>query len=128
MASGLAAPGCAEPRALGGPGAECFRIEDCNEGLVCIDNSCSRDLEAIESTIDGPSTGGPAAGMDASAADGAPSAPGAESGAPASAGGADGGGQGVTPSPDASPAGSGGAGPTDAAPPPPPGPADASTD
>ena len=45
--------GCSTPESLGGPGAPCAVVTDCQEGLVCITQSgsvrqCSNDLAAIQ--------------------------------------------------------------------------------
>lgn len=105
-------------------GADCFRTEDCQEGLVCIENACSNDLTAIESQVDGPEQ--PAvdpgdAATDAQTPDA--TAPPAED-ASASAGSGGGGGAGGSPAAGAggaaagaagTAAGAGGAPPVDAA-------------
>ena len=38
---------CASPQGAGGSGAECYRIEDCREGLVCVKNACTDKLTGI---------------------------------------------------------------------------------
>src|SRR5689334_3782622 len=75
---------CASPQAAGGPNADCFRVEDCKEGLVCIQKKCSKDLSKImgESpmAIGGMGGAGGAVARDG-APDGTPASPG--DGAPA---------------------------------------------
>jgi len=48
---GLAAPGlpwaCGTKEQPAGRGADCYRIEDCREGLVCVKNVCTNDLGDI---------------------------------------------------------------------------------
>ena len=78
---------CASPQSAGGKNADCFRIEDCQEGLACIpvdpknpeQKKCSTNLKAVEGTA--PKGGGQGGAGGAMARDGAPDAAG--DGAPA---------------------------------------------
>lgn len=89
LASGtLSATACSGPQKLGGPGAVCFRADDCQAGLACVPEPkgaakrvCSADLSGIVAMVDG--------GLVEAAAPlgaGAPGAPGG--GSPSSGGGA----------------------------------------
>jgi hypothetical protein len=94
--AGAAWTSCASPQSAGGPNAECFRIEDCQEGLVCVQKKCSRNLKQIEgeAPMGMAGQGGAAPGDGASDApsngDGTPSggAPSKEAAAPATGGAA----------------------------------------
>ena len=39
---------CASPQSAGGANAACYRIEDCQEGFVCIKQKCSKNLASIQ--------------------------------------------------------------------------------
>ena len=58
--------GCGGPAKAGGKGADCFRVSDCQGGLVCIDHKCTDDLSSIDihqdAAVGGGGQGG--AGMD----------------------------------------------------------------
>jgi hypothetical protein len=45
---GGASGGCGGPAKAGGKGADCFRVSDCQGGLVCIEHKCSDDLSSID--------------------------------------------------------------------------------
>jgi hypothetical protein len=58
---------CASPQEPGSAGDSCFRIADCVEGLICIENQCSRDLSRVGSDyepVPPPPPGSDAAGVD----------------------------------------------------------------
>lgn len=63
---------CGGPAGLGSRGEQCFRTNDCREGLVCVEHRCTNDLSDIEGSYGGPPMD-PGAGGAAPAADsGAP--------------------------------------------------------
>jgi hypothetical protein len=124
----LAAPlwhmaACGGPAKEGGPGAACFRADECQAGLVCVDRVCSNDLTTIDIHPEG---GAGAVGAGGSVVDdgGAGGAQGGAGGAQGGAGGASGGAGGAAGSGGAAtggagpggsaPGGSGGSGPDDA--------------
>jgi hypothetical protein len=87
--------GCGTPQEQGARGAACYRIEDCQEGLVCAANQCTNRLDSIvgEQPMYGAmEAGAPVPPGDAAVPDGAPAeaggAPGSDSGPPPAAGGA----------------------------------------
>lgn len=43
----LGAAHCGGPSEQGGQGAECFRAEECAQGLVCIEQRCTSDLTSV---------------------------------------------------------------------------------
>ena len=43
----LGALHCGGPSKEGGQGAECFRAEECAQGLVCIEQKCTSDLTSV---------------------------------------------------------------------------------
>ena len=47
LAAAVSAIDCGGPAKEGGPGAECFRAEECAAGLVCIDQACTSDLASV---------------------------------------------------------------------------------
>jgi len=47
LAASVGAMHCGGPAKEGGPGAECFRAEECAAGLVCIDKACTSDLTSV---------------------------------------------------------------------------------
>ena len=51
----VACAGRADPNGAGG---ECFRAQDCQEGLICVEGVCTSDLSGIVSTVEGPAAGG----------------------------------------------------------------------
>ncbi|MBE7480886.1 MAG: hypothetical protein HS104_13010 [Polyangiaceae bacterium] len=86
---------CGGPQEQAGLGGECYRADDCQTGLVCINGVCSNDLTGIVSTVDGPAGDAPPAeaGPDGSGgAAGAGGAPTGGGGAPTGGGGAPSGG------------------------------------
>jgi hypothetical protein len=38
---------CGGPSEEGGQGAECFRAEECAQGLVCVEQRCTSDLTSV---------------------------------------------------------------------------------
>lgn len=52
MVAWLGAMHCGGPAKEGGPGAECFRAEECAAGLVCIDQKCTSDLSSVNILTD----------------------------------------------------------------------------
>jgi hypothetical protein len=51
--------GCAGKQDPAGLGHDCYRDDDCKDGLVCVANSagnrvCSNDVTSLASTVDGP--------------------------------------------------------------------------
>ena len=93
VAAWLLASSCGGPAKEGGAGADCFRVSDCQAGLVCIDHKCTSDLTSIVMHED--------AGVNTAAT--AVGAGGAAAGAGGSAGGSlqPGGSGGQPPTPDA---------------------------
>lgn len=66
--------GCAGKQDPAAAGQDCYRDEDCQDGLVCVANAsgnrvCSKDVKSLESMVDGPP---PADTGTAQAAGGAP--------------------------------------------------------
>jgi hypothetical protein len=78
MAALLVAAACHTRAELGERGARCYRTADCQEGLLCIEYACQRDLAAVVPTA-------PAVPPGASIPDGSPD--GRTDGAPGSGGG-----------------------------------------
>jgi hypothetical protein len=50
----VAACACAGPADPGGPGERCYRAADCQPGLVCLAQECTRDVGDAVSMVDGP--------------------------------------------------------------------------
>jgi len=51
-------------------GQDCYRDEDCQDGLVCVANAsgnrvCSKDVKSLESMVDGPPPADTGAAADA---------------------------------------------------------------
>lgn len=51
--------GCAGKQDAAGPGQDCYRDDDCEDGLVCVANAqgnrvCSKDVTSLASTVAGP--------------------------------------------------------------------------
>ena len=42
---------CSSRENPGDRGAQCFRIEDCKEGLVCVKQQCTDNLDGIQITL-----------------------------------------------------------------------------
>jgi hypothetical protein len=91
---------CGGPAKEGGVGAACFRANECQAGLVCVDRVCTNDLTSINIHPEGGAGAGGAGGGVVDDG-GAGSAQGGAGGASGGAGGS---------------AGSGGAGPGGSAP------------
>ena len=53
---------CGGPSKEGGQGAECFRVEECAAGLVCIEQRCTSDLTSVNIRPEG-GMGQPEAGV-----------------------------------------------------------------
>ena len=58
---------CGGPASQGASGAVCFRDDECEPGLVCVELACSSDLGALVSFGVGPEDEPMDAGGDASA-------------------------------------------------------------
>jgi hypothetical protein len=102
---------CATAQKAGGANADCYRIEDCQEGLVCIEKKCSRNLAKIMGESP-PMAGGGQGGAPAQR-DGSPDAPGnTRDGAPS--GGAPPANGGAPPANGGAPPANGGSAPRDA--------------
>jgi hypothetical protein len=86
----LLCAGCASPQGAGANGAQCYRIEDCQDGFVCVKSACTNQVKDI---VGSPPMGAADAGAGV-AVGGAPSdaAAGGKSGAggTAASGGASG--------------------------------------
>jgi hypothetical protein len=59
LVSALALCACAGKQDAAGPGQDCYRDDDCKDGLVCVANAqgnrvCSKDVTSLASTVDGP--------------------------------------------------------------------------
>lgn len=91
-AGALVAVACASPQGEGGKGGECYRVEDCQEGLVCVKNVCTSDLKGIVGMAPVGSAGG-AGGAAAAKEAGAPAEGGPARGGASAAGGASAGGR-----------------------------------
>lgn len=55
----LAVFGCAGKQDPAGQGQDCYRDDDCRDGLVCVANPagnrvCSKDVTSLASTVQGP--------------------------------------------------------------------------
>ena len=55
----LALYGCAGKQDAAGPGQDCYRDDDCEDGFVCVANAqgsrvCSKDVTSLASTVAGP--------------------------------------------------------------------------
>src|SRR5262245_34830368 len=74
---------CGGPQEQAGPGSDCFRADDCQGGLVCVDGKCTNDLSKIISTVDAPGAAGGASGAAGAAAGAAGAAAGGAAGTPA---------------------------------------------
>ena len=44
---------CGGPSEEGGQGADCFRAEECAQGLVCIEQKCTSDLTTVNVRSEG---------------------------------------------------------------------------
>jgi hypothetical protein len=44
---------CGGPSEQGGQGAECFRADECAQGLVCIEQTCTSDLTSVNIRSEG---------------------------------------------------------------------------
>jgi hypothetical protein len=44
---------CGGPSKEGGQGAECFRAQECAQGLVCIEQKCTSDLTTVNIRSEG---------------------------------------------------------------------------
>src|SRR5262245_5094920 len=53
---------CGGPQDQAGVNGDCFRADDCAEGLVCVEGKCTNDLSGIVSQLDAPSGTGAVAG------------------------------------------------------------------
>ena len=53
---------CGGPQEQAGLGEDCFRADDCQEGLFCFDGKCESDPNKIVNTIDGPAGPPPESG------------------------------------------------------------------
>jgi len=72
---------CASPQSAGGANAACYRIEDCQEGFVCIKQKCSKNLASIQGMAPAAMGGrGGAGGAKDAASDAPASADGGPSG------------------------------------------------
>jgi hypothetical protein len=66
IAGVLSAVACGGPQEPGSAGADCFRDDDCEPGLVCVAvdpdapaaRVCSDDVSSLVSTVPGPVAGG----------------------------------------------------------------------
>ncbi|HEX7672463.1 MAG TPA: hypothetical protein VF395_22875 [Polyangiaceae bacterium] len=85
-AGAVLAVACASPQSQGGKGSECYRVEDCQEGLVCVKNVCTSDLKSIAGKAPVGSAGG-VAGAAAAKEAGAPAEGGTARGGASAAGG-----------------------------------------
>ena len=55
----LAVGGCAGKQDPAGAGQDCYRDDDCKDGLVCVANPqgnrvCSKDVSSLASTVEAP--------------------------------------------------------------------------
>jgi hypothetical protein len=50
----VAACACAGPADPGAEGERCYRAADCQPGLICLAQQCTRDVGDAVSTVDGP--------------------------------------------------------------------------
>jgi len=106
---------CGGPLEGAGLGEDCYRADDCQDGLICSpDGKCTNDLTGIISTIDGPAGDAPPAeagpdGAGGTAPTGGGGAPTGGGGAPTGGGGAPTGGGGAPTGGGGAPTGGGGA-------------------
>lgn len=63
---GVLTSACGGPQKGADEGGDCFRDADCREGLVCIEGSCSNDLDRLVSMVEGPNVDGAGASGNAS--------------------------------------------------------------
>jgi hypothetical protein len=80
----LALLGCAGKQDPAGAGQDCYRDDDCKDGLVCVANAagnrvCSKDVTGLASEVQGPP---PAADAGPAPADDSGAPPTDDSGAP----------------------------------------------
>jgi hypothetical protein len=101
---------CGGPAKEGGAGAACFRVTECQAGLVCVDHVCTNDLTSIDIHDEGGTGAGGAGGANVDDG-GAGGAQGGAGGGTSGTGGSAVGGGGANPGGGA---GSGGAGTDDA--------------